>query len=76
MDAGGTRVHARLDLADGGPGWTLTWSNAGHPPPLPCTPDGRVTTLVEHDVLLHRISSEPADPAPGDDVVVLALRVP
>ncbi|WP_328965513.1 SpoIIE family protein phosphatase [Streptomyces virginiae] len=26
--------------------------------------------------LLHRISDRPADPAPGDDVVVLALRVP
>ncbi|MEV7443165.1 SpoIIE family protein phosphatase [Streptomyces sp. NPDC091204] len=41
-------------LADGGPGWTLTWSNAGHPPPLLRTPDGRVTTLVEHDILLYR----------------------
>ncbi|MEU9161376.1 SpoIIE family protein phosphatase [Streptomyces sp. NPDC048424] len=135
IDASGTLVHARLDLTDGGPGWTLTWSNAGHPPPLLRTPDGRVTILVEHDILLHgglgpfhrtearrdlppgstllfytdglierrghdidsaiarlvallarhgdrpldelldRIG-RPADPAPGDDVVVLALRVP
>ncbi|MFB6580143.1 MULTISPECIES: SpoIIE family protein phosphatase [unclassified Streptomyces] len=53
VEAGGTLVHARLDLAGGGPDWTLTWSNAGHLPPLLRTPDGRVTTLVEHDVLLH-----------------------
>ncbi|MFI1446107.1 SpoIIE family protein phosphatase [Streptomyces virginiae] len=26
--------------------------------------------------LIHRISNRPADPTPGDDVVVLALRVP
>nr|WP_279628737.1 PP2C family protein-serine/threonine phosphatase [Streptomyces subrutilus] len=136
MEAGGTLVHARLDLADGGPDWRLTWSNAGHPPPLLRTPDGRVTSLVEHDLLLHpglgrfrrtehqrdlpagstlllytdglierrgrdidasiaqlaalfarhgdrpmadllrRITSRRTTPEPGDDVVVLALRVP
>ncbi|MFI1151038.1 SpoIIE family protein phosphatase [Streptomyces sp. NPDC020817] len=136
VEASGTLVHARLAPAENGPGWTLTWSNAGHPPPLLRTPDGRVTVLVEHDILLHRslgpflrtearrdlppgstlllytdglierrghdidasiarlgallarhgdrppaellrrISSRPADDAPGDDVVVLALRAP
>ncbi|MFJ3202767.1 SpoIIE family protein phosphatase [Streptomyces sp. NPDC086989] len=136
VEASGTLVHARLDLADEGPGWTLTWSNAGHPPPFLRTPDGRVTTLEEHDMLLHRdlgpflrtesrrhlppgstlvlhtdglierrghdidactaqlvallarhgdrpldellqrISGRQANPAPEDDVVVLALRVP
>ncbi|MFD4867068.1 SpoIIE family protein phosphatase [Streptomyces sp. NPDC058412] len=54
IEAGGTLVHARLDLADDSPDWTLTWSNAGHPPPLIRTPDGHVTQLVEHDVLFHR----------------------
>ncbi|MDH6543790.1 serine phosphatase RsbU (regulator of sigma subunit) [Streptomyces sp. SPB4] len=54
IEAGGTLVHARLDPAPPGMPWTLTWSNAGHPPPLLRTPDGRVTVLEEHDVLLHQ----------------------
>ncbi|MFB6825635.1 SpoIIE family protein phosphatase [Streptomyces virginiae] len=136
LEAGGTLVHARLDPAEDSPDWTLTWSNAGHPPPLLRTPDGRVDRLEEHDILfhkdlgplhrtetrrrlaagstllfytdglierrdhdidaslaqlvdllaldgdlplrelLHRISDRSADPDRGDDVVVLALRVP
>ncbi|MFF4297300.1 GAF domain-containing SpoIIE family protein phosphatase [Streptomyces vinaceus] len=54
MEASGTLVHARLDPVVSSPDWTLTWSNAGHPPPLLRTPDGHVTELVEHDLLLHR----------------------
>ncbi|MEU9107706.1 PP2C family protein-serine/threonine phosphatase [Streptomyces xanthophaeus] len=57
METSGTLVHARLDpvhAIHGSPDWTLTWSNAGHPPPLLRTPDGHVTQLLEHDVLLHR----------------------
>lgn len=53
IEAGGTLVHGRLDLTDGGPDWTLTWSNAGHPPPLLRTPDGQVIVLEEHDIFLH-----------------------
>ncbi|WP_369383141.1 SpoIIE family protein phosphatase [Streptomyces sp. cg36] len=53
INASGTLVHARLDRTHGGPDWTLTWSNAGHPPPLLRTADGRVTALVEHDILFH-----------------------
>ncbi|MFB7784811.1 hypothetical protein ACFY0N_38810 [Streptomyces vinaceus] len=34
METSGTLVHGRLDPVDGSPDWTLTWSNAGHPPPL------------------------------------------
>ncbi|MFF2727724.1 GAF domain-containing SpoIIE family protein phosphatase [Streptomyces sp. NPDC058008] len=50
LGPGATAVHARLD-PDGGR-WSLTWSNAGHPPPLLRTADGRVTVLGEHDLLL------------------------
>lgn len=54
MEISGTLVHARLDPVDGSPDWMLTWSNAGHPPPLLRTPDGHVTQLIEHDVLLYQ----------------------
>ncbi|MFD4914118.1 PP2C family protein-serine/threonine phosphatase, partial [Streptomyces virginiae] len=47
-------VHARLDPTADSPDWTLTWSNAGHPPPLIRAHDGHVTQLVEHDMLFHR----------------------
>ncbi|MFE7595648.1 SpoIIE family protein phosphatase [Streptomyces sp. NPDC057494] len=54
LEASGTLVHARLDPAPPGSSWTLTWSNAGHPPPLLRSPDGRVNLLEEHDVLFHQ----------------------
>lgn len=136
IEAGGTLVHARLTPVHDGPGWALTWCNAGHPPLLLRTPDAHVALLTEHDTLLHqslggfhrtdhrrtlspgstlllytdglierpgqnidaaiarlvgllarhgdgslpdlvrRISKRLADPRPGDDVVVLAVRVP
>lgn len=50
LGPGATAVHVRLD-PDGGR-WRLTWSNAGHPPPLLRTPDGRVSVLEEHDLLI------------------------
>ncbi|MFF2127389.1 PP2C family protein-serine/threonine phosphatase [Streptomyces olivochromogenes] len=128
-------MPARLDPVHNGPRWRLTWSTAGHPPPLLRTPDAHVALLTEHDILLHqdfgpshriehqrtlppgstlllhtdglierpshdidtaiaelvallarhgdgslphlvrRISKRLADPHPGDDVVVLAVRV-
>ncbi|MFD6274338.1 GAF domain-containing SpoIIE family protein phosphatase [Streptomyces sp. NPDC060209] len=55
LGPGATAVHARLD-PDGGR-WRLTWSNAGHPPPLLRTPDGSVSALGEHDLLLLGASS-------------------
>ncbi|PWS49608.1 serine/threonine protein phosphatase, partial [Streptomyces sp. FT05W] len=53
---GATAVHARLDLDAGR--WRLTWSNAGHPPPLLRAPDGRVSALGDHDLLLLGTPSE------------------
>uniref|UniRef100_A0AAU3GYY9 SpoIIE family protein phosphatase n=1 Tax=Streptomyces sp. NBC_01401 TaxID=2903854 RepID=A0AAU3GYY9_9ACTN len=50
LGPGATAVHARLD-ADAGR-WHLTWSNAGHPAPLLRTPDGRVSPLDPHDLIL------------------------
>ncbi|AEN11643.1 MULTISPECIES: SpoIIE family protein phosphatase [unclassified Streptomyces] len=50
LGPGGTAVHARLDPC--GDRWRLTWSNAGHTPPLLRLPGGRVSALQEHDLLL------------------------
>ncbi|MER7310641.1 GAF domain-containing SpoIIE family protein phosphatase [Streptomyces halstedii] len=50
LGPGGTAVHARLDPL--GDRWRLTWSNAGHTPPLLRLPGGRVSVLEEHDLLL------------------------
>lgn len=56
LGPGATAVHARLDLDAGR--WRLTWSNAGHPPPLLRAPDGRVSALGDHDLLLLGTPSE------------------
>jgi serine phosphatase RsbU (regulator of sigma subunit) len=31
--------------------WTMTWTNAGHPPPILLPPDGDATLLAGHDIL-------------------------
>lgn len=47
-----TMVFARLEGPPGGP-WKLRWTNAGHPPPLLVSSDGRTSFLKDgHDVLL------------------------
>jgi signal transduction histidine kinase/CheY-like chemotaxis protein/serine phosphatase RsbU (regulator of sigma subunit) len=51
VHATGTLVLARLDRAHDT--WTLTWTNAGHPPPLLCHPDGTVRTLDQHDLMFY-----------------------
>jgi len=52
LDATGTLVHAHLSPADGG-AWHLSWTNAGHPPPLLLErPGGQPERLATHDPLL------------------------
>ena len=52
LDATGTLVHAHLHPLDTGGGWQLTWTNAGHPPPLLVHPGARTERLASHDLLL------------------------
>jgi GAF domain-containing protein len=52
LDATGTLVHAHLQPLGTGGGWQLTWTNAGHPPPLLVHPDGRAERLNDHELLL------------------------
>jgi serine phosphatase RsbU (regulator of sigma subunit)/GAF domain-containing protein len=52
LDATGTVVHAHLGPAGGG-AWHLSWTNAGHPPPLLLErPGGQPERLAAHDLLL------------------------
>jgi PAS domain S-box-containing protein len=51
MSTNATVVVARVEEREDGE-QTLTWSNAGHPPPVMITADGRGERLGSHDVLL------------------------
>ncbi|MHA6757375.1 GAF domain-containing SpoIIE family protein phosphatase [Streptacidiphilus sp. PAMC 29251] len=51
LPASGTLVHAHIHHENDQ--WTMTWTNAGHPPPLLLHPDGRVSRLTDHGPLLH-----------------------
>jgi serine phosphatase RsbU (regulator of sigma subunit) len=53
LDAAGTVVLAHLrPTADGSGQWEMTWTNAGHPPPVILRPDGTTTVLDDHDIML------------------------
>jgi serine phosphatase RsbU (regulator of sigma subunit) len=52
LDATGTLIHAHLSPLDSGGSWSLTWTNAGHPPMLLAGPGGQVERLDEHGVLM------------------------
>ena len=52
LDATGTLIHAHLSPLDSGGSWSLTWTNAGHPPMLLASPGGHVERLDEHGVLM------------------------
>ena len=49
LSAFGTAVLFRLHRATRG--WSVEWTNAGHPPPVLLLPDGRTELLAEHDIL-------------------------
>jgi len=50
LDAAGTAVLALLRRREGG-GWTASWTNAGHPPPVLLGADGSTRLLSEHGML-------------------------
>ena len=50
LAAAGTAVLAHLRRTDDGQ-WSMTWSNAGHPPPVLVCPDGSALLLEGHDIL-------------------------
>jgi GAF domain-containing protein len=52
LDATGTLVHGHLRAASDGATWQLTWTNAGHPPPMIRHLDGQTEQLDQHDRLL------------------------
>ncbi|MEQ3553387.1 GAF domain-containing SpoIIE family protein phosphatase [Pseudonocardia nematodicida] len=60
IGANGTTILARIQrLARGG--WSMTWTNAGHPPPILLHPDGTDELLGEHDILFGFDLTRPGD---------------
>ncbi|MEU1198195.1 SpoIIE family protein phosphatase [Streptomyces sp. NPDC005813] len=71
-----TMLFGRLTADDGDGGWELTWTNAGHPPPLLVTPDGVARYLTDgHGILLGTATDRPRTDAteslpPGSTLVL------
>ncbi|MFJ8825293.1 GAF domain-containing SpoIIE family protein phosphatase [Streptomyces sp. NPDC102467] len=53
VDASGTLVHAHLRPSGTAGAWEMTWTNAGHMPPILVTPDGGVEHLTDHQTMIH-----------------------
>ncbi|HEY0932168.1 MAG TPA: SpoIIE family protein phosphatase [Trebonia sp.] len=76
LDATGTLVHGHLRPAGDNAAWQLTWTNAGHPPPLLRHPGGQTEQLADHDALLwpgmtdSRRSDWQRTLAPGDTLLL------
>ncbi|MFD7797273.1 SpoIIE family protein phosphatase [Streptomyces sp. NPDC059759] len=58
IKASGTLVHVHLRPCGQG-AWEMTWTNAGHPPPLVVLPDGTVQRLEQHNILIHPVLGTP-----------------
>ncbi len=59
LDTIATAVVARLRPDPVSGGALLTWSNAGHPPPLLLHADGSTELLERHDLLLGLVADDP-----------------
>jgi DNA-binding response OmpR family regulator/serine phosphatase RsbU (regulator of sigma subunit) len=60
VGATGTLILGRLDRDASD--WKLTWTNAGHPGPLICHPDGTVRSLDQHDFMFYPGLDDPPLP--------------
>ena len=76
LEATGTLVHAHLRPLGVTDGWRLTWTNAGHPPPLLAHPDGSTERLGGNELLLwpgipgHRRTDRQRVLLPGDTLLL------
>jgi serine phosphatase RsbU (regulator of sigma subunit) len=76
LEATGTLVHAHLRPLGVTEGWRLTWTNAGHPPPLLAHPGGSTERLGGNELLLwpgipgHRRTDRQRVLAPGDTLLL------